>query len=232
MSLLVTGASGNLGSLVVQFLREAGHDVIPGSRTPPDGGRRVDFDDPDSLPAAFEGVERLLIISTDAIDEPGKRLRQHRAAITAAEQAGVKHVVYTSIVNARPDNPCVVVPDHLGTEAALSASSMSFTILRNSLYAEVPLMGLDAAKASGHWFHATDGGRAGYVTREDCARAAAAALAAFEVAVGGGGAALARGQLVGVHGKAHGTARLAPVKACFDQHLVDAFGLRLLLDEA
>ncbi len=176
MSLLVTGASGHLGRRVVHHLKAAGHEVLAGSRTPAEGGRRVDFDDPD-LAKAFEGVRRLLIISTDALDEPGKRLRQHLHAIEAAEAAGVEHIVYTSFLNARPDNPAVVTPDHLGTEARLAASPLSFTILRNSLYAEVPLMGLDAARATGSWFHATQGGKTSYVTREDCARAAAAALA-------------------------------------------------------
>lgn len=177
MTLLVSGASGNLGSRVVQLLREAGHDVIPGSRTPPEGGRKVDFDDPD-LAKSFEGIDRLLIISTDELSVPGKRLQQHRNAIAAAEAAGVRHVVYTSIVQPSPANPCVVVPDHLGTEAALAASGLSFTVLRNALYAEVPLMGLEAAKATGKWFHATDGRGTAYISREDCARAAAAALAA------------------------------------------------------
>ncbi|WP_274010367.1 NmrA family NAD(P)-binding protein, partial [Escherichia coli] len=64
--------------------------------------RAADFDDPQSLPAAFAGVGRMLLISTDRLDRPGYRAEQHGRAIAAAEQAGVGHVVYTSMP--KPDN--------------------------------------------------------------------------------------------------------------------------------
>jgi uncharacterized protein YbjT (DUF2867 family) len=81
--------------------------------------RAATFDDESSLVAAFRGAERLLLVSTDALDTPGKRLAQHRAAIRAAEAVGVRHVVYTSLTNPYPGSPIGIAEDHRLTEAAL-----------------------------------------------------------------------------------------------------------------
>ena len=104
--LLVTGAGGQLGRRVVELLLEAGvSNLVAASRDPAKLAdlqargvetRRADFDDPASLPAAFAGVDRLLLISTDSLGAPGHRIAQHRAAIAAAQAAGVSHLVYTS----------------------------------------------------------------------------------------------------------------------------------------
>lgn len=175
--LLVTGTSGHLGGRVRSLLQEQGHQVIAGSRNPGPGGRRVDFDDPD-LAAAFAGVDRLLLVSADDLSTPLRRLNQHRRAIAAAVEAGVKHVVYTSYIDPSPDSPVGLAVDHLGTEAALAESPLSFTILRNGLYTDNLLGSVPQVRASGQLFHATGGGANAWVTREDCARAAAAALVA------------------------------------------------------
>lgn len=143
--------------------------------------RHVDFEDPKDLEAAFAGADRALIISTDAIDRPGRRIAQHRAAVAAALHAGVKHVVYTSMPNPET-SPVVFAPDHLGTEQALKSSGLTYTILRNCWYTEFLVPGLAAAVASGTLISATGQGGAPYVTREDCAQAAAAALAATDAA--------------------------------------------------
>lgn len=187
-TLLVTGGSGQLGRRVIDLLLEAnaGH-VVTTTRTPEKladlAARGVevrpgDFDQPDSLAAAFAGVDRLLLISTDALGEPGKRLAQHRNAVAAAVQAGVKHVVYTSLVNPEPGSPITFAGDHYGTEQALADSPLDWTILRNNVYTDALLMSLPQAIASGQLVAAAGEGGVGYVTREDCARAAAAALAA------------------------------------------------------
>jgi NAD(P)H dehydrogenase (quinone) len=139
--------------------------------------RHADFDQPKTLAQAFDGADRLLLISTDALDVPGRRLQQHRDAVQAAERAGVRHLVYTSLVNPGPQSPIAVAPDHHGTEQAMAASSMGWTSLRNNVYTEYLLGSLATAAKTGTLYSAAGDGRVGYVTREDCASAAAAALA-------------------------------------------------------
>jgi NAD(P)H dehydrogenase (quinone) len=185
--LLVTGAGGQLGRRVVELLLEAGaSNIVAASREPSKLAdlaargvetRRVDFDDPAALPAAFAGVERLLLVSTDSLDEPGRRIAQHRAAIAAAQAAGVRHLVYTSAPGARPQTGGGVIDDHFWTEQALAGSAiLGWTILRHNLYAELLLMGAGPAVASGALYSATAGAGRAYVSREDCARIDAAAL--------------------------------------------------------
>lgn len=182
--LLVTGASGNLGRRIVHWLADSGvPNVVAASRDPgkldvPAGiqTRRADFDDPASLSAAFSGIDRVLLISTDRIDVPGIRIKQHRTAVEAAAKAGIKHILYTSMLN--PEGSLIpFAPDHLSTEQAIEASGMGFTILRVSWYAENLLRSLPGVLASGKWFTSAGEGRINYVPRDDVARAAAAALA-------------------------------------------------------
>lgn len=186
-TLLVTGASGQLGRLTVQFLLESGYDnVIAGSRDTTKLAefaakgaeiRTVDFDAPETLTAAFKGVDRLLLVSSDALFVPGQRLTQHRAAIQAAVEAGVKHILYTSVTRADSASLIKATPDHYATEQAIIASGLNYTFLRNTLYADNILNSLPQILSTGKWFHATGTGKISYATREDCARVAAAALA-------------------------------------------------------
>lgn len=189
-TLFVTGTSGHLGRRVIELLLEknAGK-IVAGTRTPEKLAdlaargvvvRHADFEDPKSLEAAFAGADRVLIVSTDAIDRPGRRIAQHRAAVAAAVRAGVKHAVYTSMPNPET-SPVTFAPDHLGTEQALKSSGLTYTILRNCWYTEYLVPGLAAAVAAGKLISATGNGGAPYVTREDCAQAAAAALASTDV---------------------------------------------------
>jgi NAD(P)H dehydrogenase (quinone) len=186
-TLLVTGASGHLGRRVLHHLVNtlgvpAGR-IIATTRKPATLSdwaakgvivRASDFDDPASLVAAFEGASRVLLISTDTI---GRRVAQHQAAIDAAVKVGAHHVVYTSMPT--PEKSLVLfAPDHAGTEAALAASSLpSWAVLRNNWYFENLFLGLPSAIASGKWFTATGSGRTADISRDDLARAAAAALA-------------------------------------------------------
>lgn len=186
-TLLVTGASGQLGRRVVELLVEAkAGTIIAATRTPEkleafrEQGvivRHADFEDPASLATAFAGVNRLLLISTDAVDVPGRRIKQHQNAVKAADQAGVRHVIYTSIVNPDPNSPAFVNPDHRATEEALAASGLGWTVLRENLYMDLLIGTVQQALATGQLFKATADGKAAYITREDCARACAAALA-------------------------------------------------------
>lgn len=182
-SLLVTGASGNLGRIAVEELLARGATkVIAGTRDPSKLAdlaakgvevRKVDFNDPASLPAAFVGVERLLIVSTDGV---GTRVAQQTAAIAAAKQAGVKHMVYTSAPAARPDADAGLGPEHFWTEIALANSGVDFTILRNHMYAENNLADAAHVIASGQLFGLIGDRGTAYVTRADAARTAAGAL--------------------------------------------------------
>lgn len=183
-TLLVTGANGKLGRQVVNLLLAAGGNTIiaasrdtakladlaaKGAQT-----RRADFDDPASLSAAFAGVDRVLIISTDSLGS-GQRLTQHKNAVQAAKEAGVTGLVYTSMPN--PETSKVTFAgDHLGTEQAIKASGVPYTILRNAWYQENLLMSLPHALESGQWYSASGEGRISHIAHDDCAAAAAAAL--------------------------------------------------------
>lgn len=183
--LLVTGASGQLGRRVLELLLEANADtIIATTRTPEklsdfaDQGvivRYASFDEPDSLTQAFEGADRLLLISTDDLVEPGKRLNQHLNAVKAADETSISHVIYTSITEA-DDTPVSFAPDHAGTEEALAKTSRGWTILRNNLYMDLLIPTLSRAIQSGSLISSAADGKIAYVTREDCARVAAAAL--------------------------------------------------------
>lgn len=187
-TLLVTGASGHLGRTAIESLLKSGcgHKVIAGSRNPARLAdlaaldaeiRTVDFEDIETLDAAFAGVDRVLIVSTDALDKSGRRVAQHKNAIDAATRAGVKHVVYTSFTNSTPDSAILLAPDHCATEQLLDQSPLGYTILRNNFYAENLLGALPHAVATGRWFAAAGSGAMGYVARADAGAAAAAALA-------------------------------------------------------
>jgi NAD(P)H dehydrogenase (quinone) len=178
----VTGASGQLGRLVTAGLTTA---VDPGevvliTRTPDSLNpqprttvRLGDFSRTETLDHAFAEIETLLLISTDTV---GVRLEQQRAAIAAAARAGVKRILYTSVPNPIASNPAFVVPDHAGTEAALRESGMQWTALRNNLYAHMQVPGIRQAAASSRFVANQGDGRAAYVTREDCAAVAVAAM--------------------------------------------------------
>ena len=179
--IIVSGASGKLGRRVVEILIERGAAgrTRALSRDPAKladlaargvQARRGDFDDPASLASAFAGGDVLLIVSTDNIVEPGGRVRQHGAAIEAAKAAGIRHVAYTS----SPEIPVAIDRDHMETERLLRESGLAWTALRNTLYAEFLVEG-GALNPGGLVGNAGDG-RVAHVTRDDCARSAAAVL--------------------------------------------------------
>lgn len=185
-TLLVTGASGQLGRRVLELLLESNAgQIIATTRTPEklaDFGargvivRKADFDDSASLVEAFKGADRLLLISTDALDVPGRRLKQHVNAVKAAEAVGVKHVVYTSLINPSADSPVLIAGDHRGTEEALAASQLDWTVLRESVYTDMLPQVVGQAIQTGQLMTAAGQGKIAYITREDCAYAAAGAL--------------------------------------------------------
>jgi len=186
-TLLVTGAGGRLGRQVVENLLEmrAGR-VVAATRNPlrlADLAARgvdvryADFDHPASLRSAFAGAERLLMISTDQVDRPGARISQHRAAVAAAQAAGVGHIVYTSAPAPQPLAGGALIDDHFWTEVAIFQSGLDWTILRNTLYTETVLETLAYSLATGEMPSAAGRGTRSWVSRADCAGTAAAVLA-------------------------------------------------------
>ena len=184
MSIVITGASGHLGRRTAELVleRAPASEVVLTTRRPETLAdlaargaevRIADFDRPETLAEAFASGERLLLISTDAV---GRRVDQHLAAIDAAARAGVRHVAYTSGMNPVEQNPAVVMADHRATEAALRESGLEWTALRNGLYAEYQVSGGAHAVAAGRLVHNNGDGETAYVSREDCAAAAAAVL--------------------------------------------------------
>jgi NAD(P)H dehydrogenase (quinone) len=186
-TLLVTGASGQLGKRVVELLLDAKPGrVIAATRTPEKLAalaargaevRKADFLDPASLRAAFAGADRMLLVSTGDLFPLGLRLGQHRAAVAAAVDAGVKHILYTSGPAPYPIAGGGLIDDHFWTEQAIFASPLEWTILRHQIYMDTLLMSVPQAAASGQLHSSMGNGASNYVTREDCARADAAALA-------------------------------------------------------
>jgi NAD(P)H dehydrogenase (quinone) len=186
MKLVITGASGQLARSAAARVLEAvaPRNLILVTRTPAALAsfsargvevRRADFADPRSLPAAFAGGERLLLVSATDL---AARTAQHLAAIEAAKAAGVRHVVYTSGLSPAPPNPAVVAASHYATEQALARSGLDWTVLRNSLYADYQVPEAARASASGVLVHNRGDGQVAYVARDDCAAVAAAVLVA------------------------------------------------------
>lgn len=184
MTIVVTGATGHLGRLVIDSLLERG---VPASsiratgrdvdRLSPFADRGIetvvaDFDRPETLVPAFSGADALLLVSGS---EVGKRVDQHRNAIDAAREAGVGRIVYTSAPHAT-DSDLVVAPEHAETERLLEASGMPVTILRNNWYTENYAGTVDTAEATGEIVGSAGAGRVASASRRDYAEAAAVVL--------------------------------------------------------
>ena len=130
--ILVTGASGRFSSALLAELRARGIPAVGGSRTPSAGQRHVDFGVPDSLD--FNGVDTLLLVPAGA-QEDDRQVAFNRAAVEIAVRDGVSHLVYTSLTGAG-DHLSMALP-HRVTERIIMASGMTWTILRNGVYAEI-----------------------------------------------------------------------------------------------
>ena len=183
----ITGASGQYGRIVTRALVDQGRaaDLILMSRSPDKLAdmaalgctvRHGDYDQPDSMVAALDGAERLLLISGTRV---GARVAQHQAAVDAARAAGVGHVVYTSFIGIDdPANPAEVRHDHIMTERLIRASGLDFTFLRDAHYADAMIvMAGPGVMASRQWISNAGAGREAMVWREDCALCAVAVLA-------------------------------------------------------
>ncbi|WP_258104874.1 SDR family oxidoreductase [Marinoscillum sp. MHG1-6] len=178
MKIGITGATGQLGTLVVEQLKKRtdASSLVAMVRSPEkvDGieARAFDYEKPDQLAEALVGVDSLLLISGNEI---GQRARQHKNVINAAKEAGVKWIVYTSLL--RADTSTInLAQEHLTTENLLKESGISFTILRNGWYTENYTGSLSGAVEAGALIGSAGDGRISSAGRADFAEAAAVVL--------------------------------------------------------
>lgn len=179
----VTGATGKLGRLVLdELLRKTdAANVVALARDPAKLSdyaakgvqvRQADYDDADSLEAAFQGVDRVLLISGNAV---GQRERQHGNAIQAAKAAGVSYLAYTSVLNAQ-DSKLLMAPEHKVTENLLANSGLNYDVLRMPWYSENYTGALGPAIEQGAIYGAAGQGKLATATRSDLAAASVGAL--------------------------------------------------------
>ena len=181
MTIGVTGATGQLGRLVIGKLKAKApaENIVALVRTPAKAAdlgvqvREADYNKPGTLEQALPGIERLLLISSS---EVGRRITQHGNVIDAAKKAGVKHVAYTSLLHADTSALTRLAEEHGPTEAKLKASGILFTILRNGWYTENYLGCVPAAAASGALLGCAGEGKISSAPRADYAEAAVVVL--------------------------------------------------------
>lgn len=184
MKMLVTGATGKLGTKVVEtLLNTVRADQLAVSVRNPEKAeglrargvevRQGDFDRPETLDDAFSGIDRLLMISTDKDHET--RIRQHANAVAAAERAGVEFIAYTSIANAQ-ESQNFLAPTHKATEEAIVKTGIPYSFLRNNWYLENEIPNIQGALAGAPWVTSAGTGKVGWALQQDYAEAAAAVL--------------------------------------------------------
>ena len=181
--IVVTGATGQLGKLVVEQLlnKVPAEQIVAVVRDPQkaqalaDKGvqvRKADYSRPESLVAALAGAKKVLLVSSS---EVGHRVPQHRAVTDAARAAGVTLLAYTSILNA-DKSTLLLAKEHQPTEAYIRASGIPFTFLRNGWYTENHTGSLATAVEHGAVLGAAKDGRFATATRADYAAAAVAVI--------------------------------------------------------
>ena len=181
MTVAVTGATGHLGRLVIGRLKAKlpAKEIIALARNPAKAAnlgvpvRAADYAKPETLADALAGVDTLLLVSSSEI---GKRAAQHHNIIEAARKAGVKRIVYTSLLHADSSPIKSLADEHRATEAELEASGIPYTILRNGWYTENYTAAVRGALAGGAFLGSAGHGRISSATRADYADAAVAVL--------------------------------------------------------
>jgi len=177
MKIAVTGSTGHLGQLVIADLKKrvSTGDIVALARTPEKAAgfgvevREFDYSKPENLPAALKGIDHLLLISSSEI---GQRETHHRNVIEAAKKAGVKWIVYTSLLHA-DTSTLNLAGEHLATEKALKESGIDYTLLRNGWYTENYTGSISGALAAGAFVGSAGEGKISSAARIDFAEAAA-----------------------------------------------------------
>jgi len=180
MQLGITAATGQLGRLVLESLQTQAPSAEPVAlvRNPAKAAnlgvpvRQADYAKPETLAAALAGIDVLLLISSN---ELGQRFAQHRNVIEAAQAAGVRRVVYTSLLHA-DSSPLSLAPEHRQTEEFLLSTGLPYTILRNGWYTENYTGSIPSALAHGALVGSAGDGLIASAARADYAAAAARVL--------------------------------------------------------
>lgn len=182
MAIAVTAANGQLGSEIIQALSGAeGPPVIGLARSPAKAGhlgveiRRGDYNAPADLEESLRGVDTVLLVS--GMDDPAKRVEQHRNVIRAARTSGVRKLVYTSVQGAESGTAfSPVVQSNRQTEQDVRDSGLEWAIGRNGIYIEPDVEYIDAYERAGEMANCAGGARCGYTTRPELAHAYARML--------------------------------------------------------
>lgn len=180
----VTGATGHLGRLVIESLLDRGvapSNIVAAVRNPVRASdlaargieiREADYTKPETLSRAFDGVEKLLLVSSS---EVGQRSAQHKNVIEATKEAGVKLLAYTSLLKA-DTSKMALAGEHKETEKMIRESGIPFVFLRNGWYIENYQQPIEQAAKTGVLYGAAGDGKISAATRADYAEAAAAVL--------------------------------------------------------
>ncbi len=184
MTILVSGASGRLGRIILDRLLARGvpaSELVAGARDPRKladlrarGIRTVviDYDDPATLRPALQGIDRFVLVSVTAFETS---VHQHDAVIEAAAAADLQALAYTSVYRA-DESALPLAPVHAAAERAIAAAGIPSVILRNTAYAELYLAPVARARQTGVIRAATGDGRIAAATRADLGDAAAVAI--------------------------------------------------------
>mgnify|MGYP003365212709 CR=1 FL=1 len=180
MKIAITGATGQLGHLAIEKLKERTEKenliaLVRNTEKAKDLGieaRLFDYAKPELLADSLKGVDYLFLISSS---EVGQRETQHKNIINAAKDAGVKWIVYTSLLHASTSE-MALAPEHVATEKALQESGITYTILRNGWYTENYAGSIPGSIQAGAFIGSAENGKISSATREDYAEAAANVL--------------------------------------------------------
>ena len=172
-TIAITGATGQFGAIALNLLKAKQANVIALVRSPEKisgvEARKFDYSKTEGQVEALQGVDTLILVSSS---EVGQRALQHNNVIESAKKAGVKHIIYTSLLGATNDNTVKsLAGEHIETEAALKASDITYTILRNGWYTENYTASIPAALANNAFYGSAKNGKISSVLRAELAEA-------------------------------------------------------------
>ena len=173
-TIAITGATGQFGAIALNLLKAKHSNVIALVRNPAKisdvEARQFDYSKPEKQVEALQDVDTLILVSSS---EVGQRIQQHKNVIEAAKKAGVKHIIYTSLLGASNDNTVKsLAGEHLATEDALKTSGITYTILRNGWYTENYTESVPAALANNAFYGSAKNGKISSALRAELAEAA------------------------------------------------------------